>query len=346
MADRLGALDLVEAFQLSHAVAALHDLRLMSALSQPRTTEELAAAHRLDPALLRGTLEYVASRTNLLRKTGGRFVATRHYGPDSRFMLDLYLGAYGQNAARLADLLQRPSLASAVVDAAQHARAFEGVNGAPLSVLPDIIRSLRWNHVLDLGCGNAGLLLDLAANDTGFAGWGVDLNPRMCKVARSRLAAADVKSRVRVFHGDCRRVRDALPQSVRSKVLAITACNVANEMFSKGADDAVSWLRHMSSALPGRPLLIADYYARLGGRAGSLDRHTVVHDYAQLISGQGVPPTRAAEWQTIYRRAGCRLVHRIEDRQSTRFVHLVQLGEISPRPRDRDRRPASTLSSA
>jgi hypothetical protein len=108
-------------------------------------------------------------------------------------------------------------------------------------------------------------------------------------------------------------------------VCAVTACNVANEMFTDGYSRAVDWLRGLRKALPGRPLLIDEYYGRLGKQKGRAHRETLLHDYAQLISGQGVPPASAAEWRTIYKRAGCRLVHIIEDKTTTRFIHLLQL---------------------
>jgi hypothetical protein len=51
----------------------------------------------------------------------------------------------------------------------------------------------------------------------------------------------------------------------------------------------------------------------------------LLHDYAQLISGQGVPPAGLDEWKAIYSEAGCRLAHVIEDRATPLFVHIVLL---------------------
>src|SRR2546423_2181382 len=111
MPDQWCSFDLVEAFQLAHAVATLHNLELFMALKRPATAEELAAKYALDAGLLRGTLEYVAARTDLLRKSGARFVATRNCTNAARFLLDLYVGAYGGNAAQLAKLLRDPAAA-------------------------------------------------------------------------------------------------------------------------------------------------------------------------------------------------------------------------------------------
>lgn len=317
--------DLVEAFQLSHAVVALHNLELFSALKKPASADELAARFRLDPALLRGVLEYVATRTDLLRKSGKQFVATRNYSNGSRFLLDLYLGAYGGNAAQLTKLLRNPSVAPGAVNRLRYARAFAAADDATLGLLPEIIRKLGLGNVLDLGCGNGALLLELARQNPRFLGWGIERNAAMCRVARDRIRAARLSKRVRVLKGDCLDLSSALPPPKAALIGAVTACNVANEMFAEGPSRAIAWLRDLRTALPRRPLLIADYYGRLGQKTGRHSRETLLHDYVQLISGQGVPPANAAEWRSIYSKAGCRLIHIIEDKTTTRFVHVLQL---------------------
>ena len=323
--DQWGIFDLVEAFHLSRAVAALHNLEIFTALKKPTTADELSAKYALDADLLRGVLEMVAARTDQLRKSGERFVATRKYDEESRFLLDLYIGAYGGNAAKLAELMRNPSGAPKAVDRARHARAFETVDGSTFGVLPELIRRLELNHVLDLGCGNGALLLELARQSSDFVGWGIDLNLAMCKLARGKIRAASLSKRLRVLRGDCQHLSSVLPAKVSGAVRAVTACNVANELFAEGHARAVAWLRNMRKTLPGRPLLIADYYGRLGQKKGRPSRETLLHDYAQLISGQGVPPASAVEWHSIYSRAGCRLVHIIEDKTTTRFIHILKL---------------------
>jgi len=325
MPEQWRAFDLVEAFQLAHAVATLHDLGLLHALKRPATADELAAARSLDANLLRGVLEYVAARTDILRKSGGRFVAAEGYSGGARFLLDLYVGAYGGNAARLAKILRDPSAAPKAVNRALHARAFEAADGSALGALPEIIRQLGLNHLLDLGCGGGALLLELAGRDPDFVGWGVDINPAACRAARARIRAAGLGRRLRVLKGDCAKPASLLPQGLGAKVRAVTACNVANELFADGHARAVAWLRGLRRVLPGRPLLLVDYYGRLGGKRRRADPQTLLHDYAQLISGQGVPPADADEWRSIYERAGCRPLHIIEDKATTRFIHLLSL---------------------
>lgn len=325
MPEQWRVFDLVEAFQLSHAVATLHDLELFKALKKPATAKALSARYGLDAGLLRGILEFVAARTDLLRKSGERFVTTQSYTGGAGFLLNMYVGTYGGNAARLAELLRDPSGAEAAVNRVSHAKAFESLDDSTLGVLPGLIRQLDFNHLLDLGCGSGALLLALAGQDPEFVGWGIDFNPAMCRAARGRIREARLGRRLRVMLGDSRDLSSALPTDVSARVRAVTACDVANEMFTDGHSQAVKWLRGLRRVLPGRPLLIADYYGRLGHKRVRPSRETLLHDFAQVISGQGVPPPNAAGWRAIYSRAGCKLIHVIEDKTTTRFIHILRL---------------------
>jgi len=323
--DEWSAFDLAEGFHLSHAVAALHNLGVFTALKEPATARQLATKYSLDVRLLDGLLEYVAARTDLLRKSGKRFVAKSSYSRGSRFLLDLYIGTYGRNVIQIERLLRDPSVGQKMIDRTHYARAFNDVDEAAPSFLVKMIHQLRFNHVLDLGCGNGALLVALARKTSSFVGWGVDSNPAMCRAMRARIRTAGVAKRLRVFHADCRRLGSALPAKVSDSVAAVTACNVANEMFANGQRSAVAWLLHLRKIFARRPLFIADYYGRLGHNNTSKFRETLLHDYAQLISGQGIPPADNAVWRSIYSRAGCHLVEIIEDKTTTRFIHIVRL---------------------
>jgi SAM-dependent methyltransferase len=326
---RWSTFDLVEAYQLASAVAALHELDLLESMQRPATAKELAIRCGIDANLLRGVLEYVSARTDLLRKTKGKFLATRDYAEKSRFLLDLYVGAYGPNAARLSELLHKPVMAQKSVDRVHHARAFAAVDGAPIGLLPSLIIELGFNRLLDLGCGSAGLLLEVAAKDAKFMGWGLEKNPAMCKVARARVRDAGVGRRIRLLQGDCTELSSILPEDVKEQVDAVSACNVANEMFARGDSQVVKWLQDLRKVFSGRLFLLVDYYGQLGQQqvfnGSAILRATLLHDYVQLISGQGIPPVNLKQWRSIYKKAACRLVHVFEDKLTTRFIHILSL---------------------
>jgi hypothetical protein len=104
----------------------------------------------------------------------------------------------------------------------------------------------------------------------------------------------------------------------------VVASQFVNEMFGAGTADVIDWLRRLRQVLPGRVLVLADYRGRLGSSLPA-DGRTLVHDHAQLLSGQGIPPARQRDWAALYQAAGSRLVHAMEDTQTTRFIHVVAL---------------------
>lgn len=324
--ERFGALELMQALQVGHAVAALHALGVMDALSVARLPEDLAREFNLDEAILAGLLDHTARTTDLVKRQGRHYRHTRAWSTGARFLVGLYGLAFGAAAAQVQTLLQQPARGPALIDRRQHARAFEEHDRAAeaLGVLPGLLRQLGMQRVLDLGCGPATLLIEMAGADPAFRGWGVEANARMQAAARAAMRQAGVTRRVKVLRGDARAIDTALAPAIAAQVQAAVASHFVNEMFGDGTLAVVDWLRGLRQVLPGRLLLVADYCGRLGSSLPA-DRRTLVHDHAQLLSGQGVPPPRQRDWAALYQAAGGRLVHAMEDTQSTRFIHLVAL---------------------
>ena len=310
---------------MSHGISTLHNLGVLETLRRPLTATTAAKAHGLDPALISGLLEYAAVRTGLVRKVGKSFAATELYSPESQFLLELYTGAYRDNSVHLDTFLRCPKLAPAAVDRKRHTQAIKIGGSFAVKGVPEVIRQLQFNRILDIGCGSGALLVALAKQNPDFVGWGLEMNPSMCRLARAGIRSEGIKG-VRIIRGDSRNPRQALAADIRSRVQTVTACQVANEMFGAGFSGVVAWLRGLRRAFPGRPLLIADYYGRLGSKASGDERQTILHDYVQLISGQGVPPSSLKQWKAIYAEAGCRFAHAVEDTCTTRFIHVVVLG--------------------
>jgi SAM-dependent methyltransferase len=320
----LSAFDLVEGLQLGHAVAALQSLGIFASLERARPLASLARRHRVDAGLLRGVLHYVLARTVLLRRRGRDFMVTPAYTRQAPFLLELYAGAFRDNAVHLAEVLRHPRQAAARVDRTRHARAFTTAP-ATVGVLPAIIRQLGFERVLDLGCGAGTLLVELARRDPQVRGWGVDENLALCRAARARIRAEHLPRRLAIFHGSVERLGTSVPRGIVEQIIALIAAQVANEFFASGNTRVIAWLRALRRRFPGRWLVLADYYGRLGTAIATGQRETLLHDYVQLISGQGIPPASAAEWRGLYRAAGVRLAHVIEDRTTTLFVHVVRL---------------------
>lgn len=322
-ARRHSAFALAEGFHLAHALMALERRGILASLERPASAGVLARRHGVDPAMLAAALDLLAARTDLLRRRNGRYALTRRCDAYARFVIHQYLGAYGPNAAALDRVLKTPAVAPRLVDRRQHAKAFDGVPSPSSIMIADLIVQLGFNNVLDLGCGTGALLADLSARVPRFRGFGLDVNPAMCRAARKRLAAAG--GTIRIFAGNCRRPERVMPAALRDRVDTLTAASLANEFFAGGTDRAVRWLAHLKAVFPGRIMLIADYYGRLGLGGAAPPPAVALHDFVQAISGQGVPPPDLKTWQSIYRAARCRLVHVVQDRARSFFVHLIKL---------------------
>jgi SAM-dependent methyltransferase len=321
---RLTVLTLAEGLHLAHAAEALHRLGLFDEMGEPVAAETLARRHRLDAEMLRGLLDYLSLRTDLVARSAAGYATTAAYDAEARFLLALHAGAYAPAAAGLARSLRRPGSATSGIDRAAQARAFAGVPASSAGALPGILHQLGARALLDLGCGTGAVLCTLAAADPAFRGWGIDASPPMCRAARRNAREAGLSRRVKVFEGDGRHPERLLSPAVRASVDSILAGDFANEMVGRDGRPAIAWLRRLRRLFPGRMLVVADYYGRLGGE-GAADPRTLLHDFAQLISGQGVPPADSAGWEAIYDRAGCRLAHVIEDPGTTRFLHILKL---------------------
>ncbi|MBX3740450.1 MAG: hypothetical protein KF712_05630 [Akkermansiaceae bacterium] len=324
---KFSALDLVEGMHLGHAAAALHDLGVLVQLAVvPSTAEELAAKFKLNCGMLRGLLNFLHARTDLLIRQGDFYGTAKNYDAHAEFMLGLYAGAYRENASEVQKILRRPSLASSLVDDVRHARAFGAASTEALGSVPEFIKKLEIDALIDIGCGPASLLLHLAAADAKFTGWGLEPNPWMCKLARARIRDKNLGKRIKLICCDSKRLFESFTPNMLAKVKAISACHVMNEMFGGGKQEAIHWMRQLRKKLPGKLLLVSDYYGRLGVDIATGIRETLLHDYAQLISGQGIPPANLDGWNEVYEKAGCRLIHAAEDRRSSQFIHVLLLG--------------------
>jgi SAM-dependent methyltransferase len=314
---------LVEGFHLCLALASLERLGILKSLESGVSVKRLAARHEVDFEVLKAALDFLAARTELVIRRRGQYYLTYRYDNHVRFLLFQYIGAYGRNVADLTKILRNPSSATGLIDRREHAKAFDQIATADADLLADIVLQLGLNHVLDLGCGTGTLLLRLGSARRDFIGWGLDNNPWMCTIARKRAATSTLKGRLKILQGDCRRLR-SIPLKIIRRVRTITAANVCNEFFAGGNSLAVAWLKDVKAQFPGRTLVIADYCSVLG-TLRPCHGDIALHDFAQVISGQGLPPSSLEGWKRIYRAARCHFIHAFEMRQTPYFVHVLRL---------------------
>jgi SAM-dependent methyltransferase len=328
-------IDLVEGYYVTRVLDALHQ-EVLPSLAEGQTLKTVARKRGLNLPLLKSLLEYAALRSDVVDlvkgRDGDRFRVSAAYARTAlpTHLLNQYVGAYGPCIDQLQTILRKPAQGASMVDGERHAMSFAGAaNGSNHVEIARIVQELEITFLLDIGCGPGGMLKDLARNNAEFSGIGVDANPYMVRSARKDAQAMGLGRRIQFLHGEAFQLARITNTEIREKVRAITAMSIFNGFFFEGTAMAVRFLATLRRLFPRRILIIGDYYGRLGspsGRRPGITR-SLLHDVAQLVSAQGVPPHDRFAWRKIYRKASCTLIKELEGEHDgiARFIHLIQL---------------------
>jgi SAM-dependent methyltransferase len=325
---RLDLLGVVEGHYASEIVLGLVQSGVLQQLANESRVDNLARATRMDPTFLDQKLDFVACATDLIKHDGpGRYSVGNYPLAEISFQFQKFIGAYGKSVRYLGTSAFPPS-EHAQVDEKALAAAFSAVHVVP-SRLAQRLRGDGYRRIVDIGCGPASLLVEMALHDREFAGVGLDRSIAMCRLAKRRISQAGLSSRLRVERGDVRDIGRILDARARRHTDAIHGRSLLNAFFGHGANSASALLRRLRSAFPGRIAFFVDYYGELGWAATSRHPYRLsrIHDLAQLASGQGVPPTSCRQWRALYRAAGCRLISSedINTEDIRWFIHEVRL---------------------
>lgn len=333
MADRISVRDAVHGLHLAGLVHGLDALGVLDALATPSTAAEVAVACHVDPDLLRTCLAYLAGTSDVIARDGDRFVVTPAWDGYARAYVRQYVGAYGPLTHDLTTVLRHPGAGAGLVDRTEQARGYAaGRTVAPL--VAQLVDQLALVPVLDVGCGPGALLVELGSRHPGEEplGWGVDASEEMCAAARARLAAHGLVARATIVQGDA--LAPGGPGRIAGdggippgEVRSIVAASLLNELWGpgRGWPAVAAWLRDVAGTFPGRALVVADYFGRLGHTDPPWPAQTALHDLVQALSGQGIPPADRHPWVAAYRDAGADLLHMVEDEEGSFFIHVVRL---------------------
>jgi SAM-dependent methyltransferase len=326
---RLTTHEILCGYQVAHATFALHMLGVLASMTTPKTASELAGKHGLQEDILRPLLDLLAFKTTLVAKGQAGYWVTPDYTPETRFNLEQYMGAYGRNTVELASVLRDPSRGPELVDAAAHAGAYANFGRAGLGLAVNIVAQLGFRSVLDIGCGPGLTLIELARRNPNFTGYGLDMNPHMLALGRQRVQTAGLSDRIKLVEGDAAAVESLSAEGVDT-IDCVLMGSVLNGYFDRGAAGVVSVLSGVRQRFPESAFIVADYYGALGRHEPPWVLRTIIHDFVQIASAQGVPPENSGGWASIYAAAGCLLIHVVETHDGTGFVHIGKLGGTGP----------------
>jgi SAM-dependent methyltransferase len=331
--DVVGAL---EGYYLISILEGLHRLGALMKLRIGCDVEEVARECGIDSFLLRSVVDFVRKRCSDVLPSGGPPSALSEPGLlDATFLrhlLDQYVGAFGPCLADIEQVLADPAVGARRVDWVRHARAFShGDRGIGNELPVRLLIQLGIHYVVDIGCGGGGLLLDFAELCPSARVWGVDSNPTAVSMARRAATAAGVAERVKFLEGDAFDFSEQLNADAQECAEVIAAFNVANAFFGGTEARGIrAWLQSLRRSFPNRFLLLGDYYGCLNHNLKGHSHHfrrALIHDVAQVLTGQGVPPENVDAWREILASVGCTLVKAFEgqDDEVAHFVYLIQL---------------------
>ncbi len=241
-----------------------------------------------------------------------------------RGTFNLYLGGYGPLLAQLGPLLrkERADDDPAIARSGRHT-AVGSEQLACVRVAPAVLKVLRERgrrHVLDLGCGSGGFLIQLARLDPDIRGVGIDISADAIEEARANARRSGVDARLSFSRAEVGAGPLPIDPAQRDRIDAVTAMYVLHEFGRGGRAGIVRVLREIASALPARLLAFTEC---LPADAAALAKEPPTTfsqlDYLLIhpLSRQGLP-LPAAEWTSMLEEAGVQLLDQ-------RPLHWVRL---------------------
>jgi len=258
--DARPVFELFEGFALASVLASLDESGLLARLEEGPVAGAEAAGDAPDPdRLMPAVLRYLAQR-ELAEERDGAYALTergRAIVKDKGYLVWLQ-GGYGHVLAGLGDFVTGARRYGADVERAgrwvAEGSALIGRDDvAPHAV--EVLRTIDFHHVVDLGCGNARFLIG-AAQGFGVSGVGVDLSPEACEDAQARIAEAGLAGTVVVRCGDAGDL-DAIPELADAD-LAV-AHFLLHEIFEHGKAALIGYLTKLGGIMPaGAHMLVAE----------------------------------------------------------------------------------------
>lgn len=294
-----GMPELISAFNLCHALRALATSGLLDHLRDgcPHPAADLLAG--IDPLIGPGFIRYLTV-TGVLEAFDDTLRLTRRgtmlTGDIALARLGFYLEAYGSVSRRAGDLLT--GAATYGVDVVRDHGALGRYSGviSSTSYLPIVHEAMlreRATNLVDLGCGDGSLLIELCERHPELAGVGLDLAPAAIEIANERAERAGVADRVTFA------VADAFdpatwPAATRSAEV-ICGVGVLHEKFRDGDAAVVALLDRFADMLDGdRMLLLGEPELRYDNCANDSD-FFLVH----VLTRQGIPRDRDG-WLAVF----------------------------------------------
>ena len=333
VSDKETFFDVIAKFYALKIIDAFHRFGILGDFVRGKSALDLSEKYNLEA----GMLEYLCEFVNQIDEGRLKSSLRMMEGNVDRsligveFALDQYVGAYGHCFEQLECLLTRATDKAPDRGSGQsrHADSYEESEDWDHNPLSFLLARLKPKFVVDLGCNTGRLLRQLASRDPEFRGIGVDLNAIAISRARALADNEGLSARLQFATADASDLPSLMEHDTRALVEVVVASSILNEFDFAENKPVISFLQSLKRSFPGSILLACDYYGLLGMGYGETvsDISTLVHDVAQVVSGQGVPPSSFDSWREIYEAADLAVLRVIDlpPEGSRTFVHILQM---------------------
>ncbi|WP_188316987.1 class I SAM-dependent methyltransferase [Solihabitans fulvus] len=288
---------------MSSIIASLEMVGLLDLLEADGIGEEVIVDRMPDAAaLLRASLRFLAQRGVVEESAAG--YALSDYGREvcrDKGYLVWLVGGYGEPLRRIESFLGGGKRYGE--DYVRDGKWVAG--GAALlggrDVVPqakDLLRQTSFNQVLDLGCGNARLLISLC-QEFDANGVGIDISPEACADARAAVAAQHVTDRVVITQADAGALGEI--DALANTDLVVTFF-LLHEILALGKDVLIAYLTEMARILPGGAHLLIAEVEPPARESGLPERFTPEFTYVHALMRQVLIP--ADEWVAVLETSG------------------------------------------
>jgi SAM-dependent methyltransferase len=311
---RMTAADIYNAAVASSAISAAWELGALDELAADDKLEvaDFAARHDLDLAATEALFHALASVRVVERRDGAVFCdvnfaevlrtrAFHHWL--SRGCAELFadMTAVLRNENRVGEYFRRDSAAIAIACREINTNFFD-------PIFNEIVRSLEFTKIADLGCGSAERVIKVLKLRPGATGLGIDIADGALRVAQESVAAAGLADRVSFVKDDATAPR---PRPEFADVDLLTCFLMGHDLWPR--EDCVVSLRRLREAFPNvRRLLLGDTARTTTIPDTDIPVFTLGFEVAHRMMGVYLPTLE--EWNGVFADGGWRLIaqHRVE----------------------------------
>lgn len=318
----MSATSLFNAYVASSAISAATHIGLLDALARDLKVDvgEFSTDRELDPAVIRSVADILVRHEVFAALDDDVIVKGPEFDDVWRnqgYFLWLVRG-YGEmlgQVGELAELPRRPEAIS-IRDGAAIARGGKDYGSRYVDhIVGDLIATLDFSVMADLGCGSANRIIQLARTYPTKRFIGVEVNSGAVEVARAAVRDAGLQDRIEIVQDD---ISDLRENPSYADVDAVISFFLGHDLWPE--QNCLRTLETIRARLPRvRNFLLSDTYRSDGVTAPIF---TLGFELTHAVMGQEIPT--AQQWEHLFDKS----VWRLHQRQALEIAfsdifHLV-----------------------